>query len=500
MNDMPMRQEVEQKFYPDGVERIPSCVADTSIPTIDSVVQKIGSNTSSQLVQLLENQTVLEKLAWAETDNSDDGLGRESEIEAPPVVNEFQAARLFLSHFGFLSIDEDKSTEQNDSMVNFPLLTALDTKQHGFLSDLQALDKLSPRTNDTLHIFYVKVGQSSASEIIDNVSESNVQSLDKHFWNVLLNLGWPVEIEEHAGWTGYVNTSYKINTSTVVTSKKDFNVNTPENMKFNGENRVLYWADVSGEIAFVLPTKWNRTDDSADGSCLSIAPSSSTSSIDSQSHQSNLSDRSFSVQQQGNTTKVTIGQKPKTLSLDLDKPKTLGAPNNASNPNEPVAPTRRRTCAVKPPLSSQSNAKIFMVWLESFEDYLNFPVDDLLAYARTGEENQSGQLLTRASDVHIIFLHSLNSGLLRIKLQGPSGRMNFATPLVDGMVVNKRTVGTLIRQTVYNMAKRRRLDNDLYQPPHVRRRLKALDIVHKYKMDMSEPELLAHLFKSSSST
>lgn len=501
MNDMPMRQEVEQKFYPDGVERIPSCVADASIPTIDSIVQKIGSTTSSQLVQLLENQTVLEKLAWAETDNSDDGLGRESEIEAPPIVNEFQAARLFLSHFGFLSIDEDKSTEQNDSMVNFPLLTALDTKQPGFLSDLQALDKLSPRTNDTLHIFYVKVAQLSAAEIIDNVSESNVQSLDKHFWNVLLNLGWPVEIEEHAGWTGCVNTSYKINTNTVVTSKKDFNVNIPENMKFNGEKRVLYWADVSGEIAFVLPTKWNRTDDSADGSCLSIAQSSSTSSIESEkSHQPNLGDRSFSVQQQGNTTKVTIGQKPKTLSLDLEKPKTLGAPTNSANPNEPIAPTRRRTCAVKPPLSSQSNAKIFMVWLESFEDYLNFPVDDLLAYTRTGEENQSGQLLTRASDVHIIFLHSLNSGLLRIKLQGPSGRMNFATPLVDGMVVNKRTVGTLIRQTVYNMAKRRRLDNDLYQPPHVRRRLKALDIVHKYKMDMSEPELLAHLFKSSSNT
>lgn len=492
MNDMIMRQEIEQKFYPDGVERIVSCVADYSIPTIDSVVQKIGNKASSQLIHLLENQTVAEKLAWAETDNSDDGLNGESEIDAPPVVNEFQAARLFLSHFGFLSIDEDKSTDENDSMVDFPVLTALDTKQPGFLSDLQALDKLSPRTNDTLHIFYVKVGQSSAAEIIENVSEANVASLDKHFWNVLLNLGWPVEIEEHAGWTGFVNTSWKIQTSTVVTAKKDFNVNTPENMKFNGEKRILYWADVSGEIAFVLPTKWNKTDDAADGSCLSLASSSSN---DSEKTHPNLGDRSLSVQQ-GNTTKVTIGQKPRTLSLELDKPKTHGSPGSS---NDPIAPARRRTCAIKPALSSQSGVKIFMVWLESFEDYLNLPIDDLLTYARTGEEYQSGQI-PRASDCHIIFLQPLNSGLLRVKLQGPSGRMNFASPLVDGMVVNKRTVGTLIRQTVYNMAKRRRLDNDLYQPPHVRRRLKALDIVHKYKLDMSEPELLAHLFKSSSST
>lgn len=494
MNDMPMRQEVEQKFYPDGVDRIQTCVADYSIPTIDSIGQKIGNKASAQLVQLLENQTVLEKLAWAETDNSDDGLGRESETEAPPVVNEFQAARLFLSHFGFLSIDEEKSTDENDSMMNSPVLTALDAKQPGFLSDLQALDKLSPRTNDTLHIFYVKVGQSSATEIIENVSEANVTSLDKHFWNVLLNLGWPIEIDEHAGWTGFVNTSGKIQTSTVVTSRKDFNVNTPENMKFNGEKRILYWADVSGEIAFVLPTKWNKTDDAADGSCLSLASSSSN---DSEKSHPNMCDRSLSVQQ-GNTAKVPIGQKPRTLSLELEKPKTQGSPSS-TNPSEPVPPYRRKTCVMKPALSSQTSVKMFLVWLESFEDYLNFPTDELLAYTRTGEEYQSGQI-PRASDCHIIFLHSLSSGLLRVKLQGPSGRMNFASPLIDGMVVNKRTVGTLIRQTVYNLAKRRRLDNDLYQPPHVRRRLKTLDMVHKYKLDMSEPELLAHLFKTSSRT
>lgn len=34
-----------------------------------------------------------------------------------------------------------------------------------------------------------------------------------------------------------------------------------------------------------------------------------------------------------------------------------------------------------------------------------------------------------------------------------------------------------------------------YQPPHVRRRLKVQDIVLKYKMDLSEAELLAHLFQ-----
>ena len=47
-------------------------------------------------------------------------------------------------------------------------------------------------------------------------------------------------------------------------------------------------------------------------------------------------------------------------------------------------------------------------------------------------------------------------------------RMSLATPLVDGMVVSRRAVGPLVRQTALNMCRRRRLEQDSYQPPHVR--------------------------------
>lgn len=119
--------------------------------------------------------------------------------------------------------------------------------------------------------------------------------------------------------------------------------------------------------------------------------------------------------------------------------------------------------------------------------------DELLNYTRIGEETQLSNA-QRSSDCHIIFLHALNSGLLRVKLQAPPGRMNFATPLVDGMVVSKRVIGSLVRQTAYNMAKRKRLDSDSYQPPHVRRRLKVQEMIQRYKLDLTEPELLTHLF------
>ena len=100
-------------------------------------------------------------------------------------------------------------------------------------------------------------------------------------------------------------------------------------------------------------------------------------------------------------------------------------------------------------------------------------------------------------------------------------RINVATPLVDGMIISRRTAGQLIRQTVLNICKRRRLDSDRYgkkenvsrtrifeyifnfivqcysyQLPHVRRRLKLQEIKEKFETKMESPELLTYLLKN----
>lgn len=370
MNDMPQRQEVEQKFFPEGVDRVPPCVADYSIPTLDQVIQKIGNDSTKKLFQLLESQTIFEKLAWAETDSSVDSLSHAQESVPPPVCHEFQAARLFLSHFGFLSIDESDTNKSFNAVEPPPLLTVLDATRPSFAADLLTLDRLSPRTNDTLHIFYVKAGQSNAQEIVDNMSDDVINTLDQHFWTILHSLGNPVNVDEHAGWTGFLNNSWKIKSSTSNPSKLS---HAGHDRKFNGDKRILYWADVSAEIAFVVPTKWNKFEDCADGSCLSIASSSSTDSEKSQNHPSNY-ERSVSVVPQTGSHKTPIGQKPRTLSLELDKTKNQSTTSSGS---DPVAPTRRRTTASKPALLGQSGAKIFLVWVESFEDHLTLPIGNL---------------------------------------------------------------------------------------------------------------------------
>lgn len=183
------------------------------------------------------------------------------------------------------------------------------------------------------------------------------------------------------------------------------------------------------------------------------------------------------------------GEKPRALSLDLERGNTSTVTVGGSSGS-----TRRSGARPQP----QPDTRIVVAWLESYEDHLTFPVEELVR-----EHTDSG-LATNASGPRLppctvlIYLHLMQSGLVRVRVQHHStstGRgAQLATPLVDGAVVSRRSLGPLVRQTAINVSRRRRLDSDSYQPPHVRRRLKLQDILHKYKRDLTIPELLTYLF------
>ena len=260
MNDIMMRQEMEYKYFPDSVDRIPPCVVDYSIPTLDSAEQKIGNQSTKQLARLVEQQVGYEKLSWAETECSVDGLGHAQEASPPSVCHEFQAARLFLSHFGFLTIGQNNASGQKlDGSA--PLLTTLDTSKPEFCQDLRMLDKMSPRSCDTIHVFYVKAGQSTEAEIIGNMDPENLSSIEPHFWRMLYTIGWPVAVQEHAGWTGFIGSSWKIPRDNKPCAQQgEQKTGSPEEWNLNGEKTVLYWADVSSEMAIVVPNRNNKVD------------------------------------------------------------------------------------------------------------------------------------------------------------------------------------------------------------------------------------------------
>lgn len=388
MNEMPQKPEADLKHFPDNVDRVQPCAADFSIPTLEEVIDKLGSDNTKRLVDLIERQTVHEKLAWAETESSEDSLGHAQEAQAPNVCHEFQAARLFLAHFGLLSIGADESNEtsrktdhgdaQEIRPPGTPILTVLDTKKPGFADELQMLDKLSPRTNDTMHIFYVRAGQTTAQQVIDNMIEANLALLDPSFWTILQGLGNPVDVAEHAGWTGFVHNSWRIK-GTCPTDRSDGD----HGRIFDGERQVLYWADVGSEIAFVVPTKWNRLDEHVlvdEKTASSYALASSSSDGSGVDKFPGSFDRSLSVMPQSGPNRTPIGQKPRTLSLELEgRNKALGgstqtqqSSTSSSSSCDPVAPSRRRAGTSKSPLCPA--AKIMLVWLESFEDHLTYPL------------------------------------------------------------------------------------------------------------------------------
>ncbi|KAL3276294.1 hypothetical protein HHI36_024193 [Cryptolaemus montrouzieri] len=435
MQDGPPRTTFKQKYFPDSVDRVPHCKVDQSIPPLDYVIAKDGSASESteKLRQVLNKQVV------AESNLSSDSIF--VECAPPPICHDYQTARLFLSHFGLLEMDKD---EEEDGKTG---LLELDSSMADFSKDLTSLDNLSSRTCDTVHVFYVKSQQSSAENILSNMT--NQTSLSPYFMEFLHTLGWTVEIGRHPGWSGHISTSWKLPQTA---DPKQCGDNGAQDISYDGTEKVLYWADACSEIAFVVPSqlkpKLSHEQPSFNASSLSW-------------YEGNLSENT--------------GRDKRALSLDLDK--------------QPVPPKRS---SHRSSLYPHINAKIMVVWLENFEDHLNLPIDDLLCCMNTGLE---GNNATKSTDVLIIFLHAMETGLFRVHLQGPIGKVGLALPLINGMVVTRRCLGPLVRYTALNMAKRRRLDSDNYQPPHVKRRVKIQEMVQKYKRNMTKPELLTNLFE-----
>ncbi len=64
-----------------------------------------------------------------------------------------------------------------------PQLVALESSSIDFVNDLESLDRLSPRSADTVHVFYMKAGQKGAEEILNNVVRTICKTICSIFFN-----------------------------------------------------------------------------------------------------------------------------------------------------------------------------------------------------------------------------------------------------------------------------------------------------------------------------
>ncbi|XP_069508228.1 ral GTPase-activating protein subunit beta isoform X2 [Ambystoma mexicanum] len=470
-NDVGIKYSVKHRPFPEEVDKIPFVKADLSIPDLHDIVTEELEARHDKLKQGMAKQIAYENALdqlkeeeWTKKSYPD----HITECKPPPAAQEFQTARLLLSHFGFLSLEALK--EPVNSRLP-PHLIALDSHITGFFDDIGYLDLLPCRPFDTVFIFYMKAGQKASQEILKNVeSSSNVQP---HFLEFLLSLGWPVDVGKHPGWTGHVSTSWSINNCSDEEIQEQEETVLQEDTGgsvFNGENKVLYYADALTEIAFVVPSLMETLN----------------------SLESTVSD----IEGESNMDLFPGILKQQSLTLEL-------FPNNTDNLNssQRLSPTSRAKKVPQgrtiPPMGPET--KVSVVWVEQYDDIENFPLSELVPETITGVEitansNTALRSSTPEKEVPVIFIHPLNTGLFRVKLQGATGKFNMVIPLVDGMVVSRRALGFLVRQTVINICRRKRLESDSYNPPHVRRKQKIADIVNKYRNKQLEPEFYTSLF------
>lgn len=145
--------------------------------------------------------------------------------------------------------------------------------------------------------------------------------------------------------------------------------------------------------------------------------------------------------------------------------------------------------------SVPNDIKVMIIWLEQMQDCDSVPVEELLQ-----ETNSYESLFSSAShqkqpkEIIIIFIHPLQSKMNRIITWSNVTKKYFYTmPLVDGMVVSSRMLSSMVRQTVLNIFRRKRLEIDDYQPPHVRRKNKISEIIKKFQSKKSEADFYTSL-------
>ncbi|XP_037623458.1 ral GTPase-activating protein subunit beta-like isoform X3 [Sebastes umbrosus] len=312
-------------------------------------------------------------------------------------------------------------------------LVSLDSSLPGFSEDLRRLDQLPSRNFDSAFVFYMRAGQRTAAEILRNVESSC--SVPSHFLDFLSSLGQPVEAGRRQG--GGVNTN---------SSEFPAVLGDSGGGVFNGERFVLMYANALTEITFIVPSSSYMAD-------LSKSPDKAEPPTELPSN------------------------------LSLSEPSQDSAPQPTSSPVEDMKSFRFVLSSVG------SESKLLIVWVERFEDIESFPLSDLLS-------EMKAETPTSASNIQLIFVHPLKTGLYRIHFHGnTTSKFSLVVPLVSGSVVSKRSLGFLVRETVINCCHRRRLESDSALPSHVRRKHMINDIILRYRSRRSEPAFYSALFQ-----
>uniref|UniRef100_H2ZQ53 Rap-GAP domain-containing protein n=1 Tax=Ciona savignyi TaxID=51511 RepID=H2ZQ53_CIOSA len=470
LHDQGAPKRPKYRTFPEEVDRIPLVNADCSIPLLCDVPDpEVFSVQIEKLHNLIEAQKLYDDEISKQVAANAERMPGCSPL-AP--TNEFQAARLILSHMNQLTLDSVKAKPQ--ARLG-PDLVMLSSNDFAFSSDLVSLDATPTRNQDTVFVFYVKSGQTDRQEILNNVSNPGI-SLHPTFGEFLLSLGWPVSVATHPGWNG--RSSSGLNPP--APPADPINLNEVPPGVFSGSEYILYYADCGTEVAFIVPRLAMLDPEPHDGV----------------------------VEEDGVDSHPST--KPK-LTLDLTAAAAVVTQFYKLSQESPTSPTgsvgsrgKKTPAPNRPNVSQNPDARVALVWAESYdlEDYLRCKLEKLQPLQmRLNHITDLNSFITsipsfsRIKDAVIIFIHPLESGLFRIYVKGQNAlKGGVAVPLVSGMVVSRRGLGPAVRMTCMNICERRRLASDSYIPPHVKRKQAINELFNKYQRRCTEPVFFTSVF------
>ncbi|CAF3528801.1 unnamed protein product [Adineta steineri] len=180
------------------------------------------------------------------------------ECKPPECQKHFESIRLFLSHYGFGSLDSMyhlmNGKHWNDTKLFDrlqPRIQLLNSDSDTFMDDIKKLDKISPTLYCTGQIYYLKKHQTT---LLDSFSNTKTpEELNPAFLTMISQFGTVVEVTRHCGWTGNIETSWK----TIANSQTNTNSSSKTLAEIDGEDSIFYWVDLTTEMAFYLPHQFS---------------------------------------------------------------------------------------------------------------------------------------------------------------------------------------------------------------------------------------------------
>ncbi|CAD5213097.1 unnamed protein product [Bursaphelenchus okinawaensis] len=211
-------------------------------------------------------------------------------------------------------------------------------------------------------------------------------------------------------------------------------------------------------------------------------PSSTSSSLAPHSREgSSLTDDSGAVSGKRSSdlsqpTAATRTRSTSTVNSECGSTQKLGQPSNQARTN---GTTPKRS----------PDQRVLVVWLEKIEDLHHFPYEQLLMATDDGTRRMNQNLKSLRADLHLIYLHNFEEGLVQVHTEAIWTKAGQPGPLVDGIVVSVEVLPALLRQTVANISRRKAVEVD-QTSPYQRRRQAIAEVAKKYGCKFGYTEFL----------